>query len=121
MSNRIARPSADTLGLVVVKRALEPNPLAECYGHEPTRIVTTLHETIAGETVGELLARLGMDEGDEIAIRFPTVAEDRDRLAKLIDAARYGSNVEVAPNGSAIALRDDDGAIVGEPDDLEAV
>jgi acetyl-CoA acetyltransferase len=34
--------------------------------------------------VRELLARTGLDEGDRLEIRFPTVAEDRAKLAKAL-------------------------------------
>jgi hypothetical protein len=36
------------------------------------------------ETVGELLARTGLEEGDAVVIRFPTVQEDRAKLAAVI-------------------------------------
>lgn len=35
--------SMDVEGLVVVTHKLEPDPKADCYGHEPTRVVTALH------------------------------------------------------------------------------
>lgn len=87
----MARESVDTLGLVIVKHTVEPDPHADFVGHGPTHVVETIHEPIEGETVGELLARLGLDEGDRVEIRFPTVEEDRQRLVaevvKAIDAA----------------------------------
>lgn len=76
------RPSIDTTGLVVVARKVEPDPQAECVGHFPWRVVETTHELLEDETVGELLARLGLDEGDAVTIRFPSVAEDRALLAR---------------------------------------
>lgn len=84
-----ARESVDTLGLVVVKHTIEENPKAECVGHFPTHVVETSHEIVDGETVGEMLARLGLDEGDRIEIRFPTVAEDRAKLAAVIAAVAH--------------------------------
>jgi hypothetical protein len=85
----LTRDSIDTLGLVVVKHTIEPNPKADCVGHFPTHVVETMHEIEDGETVGELLARLGLDEGDRIEIRFPTVAEDRAKLAAAIDRSLH--------------------------------
>ncbi len=39
------------------------------------------------ETHAELLARTGLDEGDRLETRFPTVAEDRAKLAQVLAAA----------------------------------
>lgn len=38
------------------------------------------------ETVGELLARTGLEEGESLEIRYPTVAEDQDRAVAAIAA-----------------------------------
>lgn len=38
------------------------------------------------ETVGELLARTGLEEGDRVEIRFPTPAEELAKLAKVVAA-----------------------------------
>jgi hypothetical protein len=92
LANDTPRPSVDTLGLVVVKHTVRIRPeYAQAdgiAGPEHFEAVEETHEPIEGETVGELLARLGLDEGDRIEIRFPTVDEDRAKLAKLIAEAR---------------------------------
>lgn len=116
MARMAKRDSIDTLGLVVVKHAIEPDPKAECVGHFPTHVVESLHEIEDGETVGELLARLGLDEGDRIEIRFPTVAEDRDRLAEEVAKSFGITNARIYPNGACLAIRDDEGRIVGVPE-----
>lgn len=86
------RDSIDTIGLVVIKHAIEPNPKAECVGHTLFHVVEHVYEPLDGETVGELLARLGLDEGEKVEIRFPTVAEDRARLVKALDVACHRTN-----------------------------
>lgn len=87
-----AAPAIDTLGLVVLKhgsvlreeyRNAEGITGPSCY--EPT---IERFEILPGETVGQLLARVGLDEGDRIEIRFPTVAEDTAKLAEIVTSAR---------------------------------
>lgn len=93
MANTTRRDAVDTEGLVVVKRAIEPDPKAECVGHFPTHVVESRHEIVDGETVGELLARIGLDEGDTIEIRWPTMADDRAKLRAALDPACHRTNV----------------------------
>lgn len=105
--------SIDTIGLVVIRYRVEPDPKAACVGHFPTHVVESQHEILDGETVGELLARLGLDEGDEIRIRFPTVAEDRARLAAVlaqIDRLKADRSMHTWNGPDAEVVRDADGA-----------
>ena len=152
----MTRESIDTVGLVVVKHTIEPNPYSECVGHFPTHVVETKHEIAGGgesvasvardlrvwaltyrlreaydaadllfrfadrveqidETVGELLARLGLDEGDRVEIRFPTVAEECERLAVAIDAAMPDPSIHTWDGPQPEALRNSDGALVNDP------
>jgi hypothetical protein len=118
--------SVETLGLVAVVTTVEDDPQAECVGHERTREVDALHwltEADEHVTLGQALHRYGLDQDGRITLRFPTIAEDKAAIDRAIRAARPSGyvNAVVAPNGACLALREPDGAIVGEPEDAEAV
>ena len=76
-----APPSLDTEGLVLVKWSIVRGPLPGF--DELVSLDVREHET-----VGQLCARLGLDEGESIAIRWPTVAEDARRLAQAVTEAK---------------------------------
>lgn len=80
-------PSVDVLGLVLVTSKVEADPRSDFYGHGPThvveRIAKWLDEADEHRTLGQLVARYGLDEGDQIAVRFATAQEQAQRLAAL--------------------------------------
>jgi multidrug efflux pump subunit AcrA (membrane-fusion protein) len=68
------------------------------------------------ETVGELLARTGLDEGDRVEVRFPTVAEDRAKLAKALANGRVADrSLHTVDGPLPEALRARDGSLVDDP------
>jgi hypothetical protein len=69
------------------------------------------------ETVGELLARTGLDEGDRVEVRFPTVAEDRAKLAKALANAGQTADRSLHTVDGPLpeALRNRDGSLVDDP------
>jgi hypothetical protein len=69
------------------------------------------------ETAGELLARLGIDEGDKVEIRFPTVSEDCERLAVAIDAAMPDPSIHTWDGPKPVVVRD---VAVGLPSPFES-
>lgn len=83
-------PSADVLGLVLITAKVELDPLADYVGHGPRHTVETLYwlqEADQHQTLGQLVAHYGLDEGDAITIRFPTVAEERQQLKAVLEQA----------------------------------
>lgn len=84
--------SIDELGLVAVTTTIEVDPRSDFYGHGPTQEVEmiTRLETMpvaVQEAAAVLIGHFGLDEGERILLRFPTVAEDRQRLAQLVAMA----------------------------------
>lgn len=132
------RPSVDTLGLVIVlhKIGLTPAGKAADAADVPTSgadegPVEEHYDTIPGETVDDMLGRIGWDENCRAEIRCRTQQEDTEQLARLIvDAELHAPPVErignatVYPNGACLADRDADGRIlvdgvpVEDPDDF---
>lgn len=95
MSNTARRESAEVLGLIVVRHStgLTPQGRARDAAGLPTSAadedVTEDHfEPLEGETVGELLARVGFDEGDRIEIRCKTPQEEIEPVVRAL--ARRG-------------------------------
>jgi hypothetical protein len=114
-------PSLETLGLVAEVVSVEAiEPADRLYGEDHWRAVSTLvwlTEADAAVPLGVMLARHGLDECGRVTFRFATVAEDRAKLAEIV--ATHGVNVTIGENGAALAIRDADGKIAGEPDDAD--
>lgn len=136
-------PSLDVFGLVIEQQTSELRPeyrdAEGVLGPSCFESVTKLSRADdlpadVQQALGIVLGHFGLSEGDRIAVRFQSADEQRAELARIMadlelrqaqaDAARvaagvFGVNVEIAANGACLALRDAEGRIVGEPDDVD--
>lgn len=119
VNNAAAQPSVDVLGLVLVTTTIEADPRSDFQFHGPTHEVEQIHwltEADASLTLGQLVARYGLDEGDRIVVRFATLAEERAQLAKVINALPPDPSLHRWDAPKPSALRDADGMLVADPD-----